>query len=96
MSNLLKYFRKAHGSITLQCCYDHESVPYSSKDNESVNDTKLPMLAEVAAIDGVYIYIYQTLLSKATYSAFRLYIFLSVHVFPGNRTHNLCAANAML
>ncbi len=22
--------------------------------------------------------------------------FLSVHVFPGNRTHNLCAANAML
>ncbi len=58
MSNLLKYFRKAHGSITLQCCYDHESVPYSSKDNESVNDTKLPMLAGVAAIDGVYIYIY--------------------------------------
>ncbi len=41
-------------------------------------------------------YIYQTLLSKATYSAFRLYMFLSVHVFPGNRTHNLCAANAML
>ncbi len=36
------------------------------------------------------------LLSKATYSAFRLYIFLSVHAFPGNRTHNLCAANAML
>ncbi len=25
-----------------------------------------------------------------------LYIFLSVHVYPGNRTHNLCAANAML
>ncbi len=24
------------------------------------------------------------------------YTFLSVHVFPGNRTHNLCAANAML
>ncbi len=21
---------------------------------------------------------------------------LSVHVFPGNRTHNLCAANTML
>ncbi len=29
--------------------------------------------------------------------AFRLYIFfLWVHLFPGNRTHNLCAANAML
>ncbi len=41
-------------------------------------------------------YIYQTLLSKASYSAFRLYIFLSVHVFPGNQTHNLCAADAML
>ncbi len=36
------------------------------------------------------------LLSKATYSVFSLYMFLSVHVFPGNRTHNLCAANAML
>ncbi len=22
--------------------------------------------------------------------------FLAVHVFPGNRTHNLCAANTML
>ncbi len=29
-------------------------------------------------------------------SAFRSYFFLSVHEFPGNRTHNLCAANAML
>ncbi len=27
---------------------------------------------------------------------FRLYIFLLLHVFPGNWTHNLCAANAML
>ncbi len=44
----------------------------------------------------IYIYIYETLLSKATYSAFRLYMFLSVHVFPGNRTHDLCTANAML
>ncbi len=25
-----------------------------------------------------------------------IYFFLSVHVFTGNRTHNLCAANAML
>ncbi len=25
-----------------------------------------------------------------------IHSFLSVHVFPGNRTHNLCAANAML
>ncbi len=39
--------------------------------------------------DDILIYIYQTLLSKATYSAFRLYIFLSVCVFPGNWTHNL-------
>ncbi len=36
------------------------------------------------------------LLSKVTYSAFKPYIFLSEHVFPGNRTHNRCAANAML
>ncbi len=42
-----------------------------------------------------YIYIYQTLLSKATYSAFRLYIYCQ-YVFPGSRTHNLCAANAPL
>ncbi len=25
-----------------------------------------------------------------------IHFFLSVHVFPGSRTHNLCAANAML
>ncbi len=31
-----------------------------------------------------------------SYTSFRLYIFFSVHVFPGNRTHNLCAGNAML
>ncbi len=41
-------------------------------------------------------YIYQTLLSKATYSAFWLCICLSVCVFPGNWTHNLCTANALL
>ncbi len=29
-------------------------------------------------------------------STFRLYIFLSVCVFPGNWTHNLCAANTKL
>ncbi len=40
-------------------------------------------------------YIYQTLLTNATYSAFRLYIF-SVCLFSGNWTHSLCAANAML
>ncbi len=36
------------------------------------------------------------LLSKATYSAFRLYIFISVHMFPGNWTYNLlsCSRNA--
>ncbi len=32
---------------------------------------------------------------QRTYSAFRLYIYCQ-YVFPGNRTHNLCAANAML
>ncbi len=25
-----------------------------------------------------------------------IFFFFFVHVFPGNRTHNLCAANAML
>ncbi len=33
---------------------------------------------------------------EVAYSAFGLYMFLSVCVFPGNWTHNLCAANAML
>ncbi len=48
-------------------------------------------------VSVVAFYIYQMLLSKVTYSAFRLYIFvLSVCVFPGNWTHDLCAANAML
>ncbi len=46
-----------------------------------------------------YIYIYafrRCFLSKATYSTFRLYIFWSVCVFPGNWTHNLCTSKAML
>ncbi len=54
-----------------------------------------PISAETSLLTFL-VYIHQTLLSKATYSAFRLYIFWSVHVFPGNRTHYLCAANAML
>ncbi len=44
--------------------------------------------------DGcIWIYAF---LSKATYSTFRLYIFLSVYVFPENWNHNLCAGNTML
>ncbi len=43
-----------------------------------------------------FLCIYLTLLSKTTYSKFSLYMYLSVCVFPGNRTHNLCAANTML
>ncbi len=34
-------------------------------------------------------YIYQTLLSKVTYIAFKLQFFLSALAFPGNRTHDL-------
>ncbi len=43
------------------------------------------------------IYIYQTLLSKATYIAFKLQFYiLSALAFPGNRTHDLGIASAML
>ncbi len=42
-------------------------------------------------------YIYQTLLSKATYSAFRLYIFFYQYVcFLGIEPTTFCTANAML
>ncbi len=44
----------------------------------------------------LHLCIYQTLLSKATYMYSGYTFVLSVCVFPGNRTHNLCAANAML
>ncbi len=37
----------------------------------------------------IYIYIYKTILSKATFSAFRIYIFFSVCVFPGNRRNTV-------
>ncbi len=44
-----------------------------------------------------YIYIYQTLLSKATYIAFKLQFYiLSALALPGNRTHDLGVASAML
>ncbi len=42
-------------------------------------------------LPNIYIYAF----SRSFYPKFRLYI-LSVCVFPGNWTHNLCAANAML
>ncbi len=42
-------------------------------------------------------YIYQTLLSKATYIAFKLQFYiLSALAFPENRTHDLGVASAML
>ncbi len=42
-------------------------------------------------------YIYQTLLSKTTYIAFKLQFYiLSALAFPGNRTHDLGVASAML
>ncbi len=44
-----------------------------------------------------YIYIYQMLLSKATYSAFRLYSFFHQNVcFQGIEPTTFCTANAML
>ncbi len=43
-----------------------------------------------------YIFICMHLADTFIQSDFRLYIILSVCVFPGNRTHNLCAANTML
>ncbi len=51
------------------------------------------------ALYYIYIYIYEfsrRFYPKRLTVPFRIYIFLSVHVFSGNRTHNLCAANAML
>ncbi len=48
-------------------------------------------------LKAIYIYIYQTLLSKATYIAFKLqFHILSALAFPGNRTHDLGVASAML
>ncbi len=42
-------------------------------------------------------YIYETLLSKATYIAFKLQFYiLSALAFPGNRTHDLGVVSAML
>ncbi len=44
----------------------------------------------------LHLCIYQTLLSKATYSASGYTFVLSVCVFPGNRTQNLCATTTEL
>ncbi len=51
-----------------------------------------------SVLSYIYIYIYQMLLSKATYNCIQvIHFFFSVHVFPGNRTHNLlrCWRNAL-
>ncbi len=44
----------------------------------------------------LHLCIYQTLLSKATYSAFRLYIFCQYVCSLGIEPITFCAANAML
>ncbi len=54
---------------------------------------------ETLSLYSFYIYIYA--FSRRFYPKWLTVhsgynIFLSVHVFPGNRIHNLCAANAML
>ncbi len=54
-----------------------------------------PQLNDTKSVKLEIVYIHQTLLSKATYSALRLYI-LSVCVFTGNWPTTFCIANAML
>ncbi len=44
----------------------------------------------------IYIYAFSRRFYPKRLRLYFILIFLSVHVFPGNRTHNLCAANAML
>ncbi len=43
----------------------------------------------------IYVYAFSRRFYQKWLSAFRLYI-LYQYVFPGNWTHNLCTANAML
>ncbi len=44
-----------------------------------------------------YLFIFLYAFSRRFYPKHSVYTFvLSVCVFPGNRTHNLCTANAML
>ncbi len=47
-------------------------------------------------IEFIYIYAFSRRFYPKQVTVHSGYKFLSVHVFPGNWTHNLCAANAML
>ncbi len=47
-------------------------------------------------VKHLYIYIYQTLLSKATYSTFRLYIFCQYGCSLEIEPTTFCTANAMI
>ncbi len=51
----------------------------------------------VDSVDLIYIYAFSRRFYPKRLTEHSGYTFvLSVYVFPGNRTHNLCAANAML
>ncbi len=54
-----------------------------------------PNYCSSEGVSYIYIYAFSRFLYKATYNSGYTFA-LSVYVFPKNRTHNLCAANAML
>ncbi len=76
-----------------ECITVHECCVHATEDKTEVK----PLESHGLLSQCLYIYIYETLLSKATYSAFRLYIFFYQYVCSlGLEPTTFCAANAML
>ncbi len=81
-ANLCKSFLKNITNDLFCCCIESNMTSCQLKFSATIK---------------VYIYIYQTLLSKTTYIAFKLQFYiLSALAFPGNRTHDVGVASAML
>ncbi len=74
--------------------------------NEKLNSVKIKQLKNIFFVKLIKLLFNITLLLftlhlsdafiQSNLQSIQVIHLLSVHVFPGNRTHNLCAANAML
>ncbi len=60
------------------------------------NTVKTVILWNIKITVDIYIYAFSRRFYPKRHTVHSGYTFLSVCVFPGNRTHDLCAANAML
>ncbi len=69
---------------------------YFNRLNHAVKEHALNALLNPLHVGYIYIYAFSTCFYPKRLTVHSDYTFFCQYVFPGNRTHNLCATNAML